>query len=78
MRVYLSKDTLSEGEQAGKRRATALDLFAKLVMKVIEKGWNIHWGRKSLGIIFPDFHPSSIFPRGGGIFFFTLLCLDQK
>ena len=29
---------------------------------------NIHWGRRSLGVILPDFHPSSIFPRGGRIF----------
>ena len=22
------------------------------------KGWNIHWGRSSLGVVFPDFHPA--------------------
>ena len=32
------------------------------------KGWNIHWGRRSLGVVFLDFHPSSIFLKGGGIF----------
>ena len=40
-----------------------------LVMKGIQmKRQNIHWGRRSLGVIFLDFHPSSIFPREGGIF----------
>lgn len=25
-------------------------------------------GRRGLGVVFPDFHPSSTLPRGGGIF----------
>ena len=65
MRVYLSKDRLSEEE----RSAVALGFFGKPVMRGIQmKGHNIHWGRRSLGVGFPDFHPSSIFLRGGGIF----------
>ena len=38
------------------------------------RGWNIHWGR-SLGVSFPDFHPSCIFLRGGAIL--SLFSLDQ-
>ena len=74
---FLKQGCAVRGRAGRKWRAAALDFFGKLVMKVIEKGWNIHWGRKSLGIILPDFHPSSTFPRGGGLFL-TLLRLDQK
>ena len=37
------------------------------------KGHKISWvdyslGRRDLGVIFPNFHSSSNFPKGGGIF----------
>lgn len=32
------------------------------------KGQNSHWGRKSLGVLCPDFHPSTTSPREGEIF----------
>ena len=28
------------------------------------KKWNVHWGMRGLGAVFPNFHPGSIFPRG--------------
>ena len=40
------------------------------------KGWDIHWGGRGLEVVFPDFHPSSIFPREAGIF--VLFSFDQK
>ena len=40
------------------------------------KGQNIHWGERGLGILFPDFHPSSTFLMGGGIL--SLFSLDHK
>ena len=41
------------------------------------KGSNIHWGDRGLGIvIFPDFLPSSAFPREEG--FLSLFNLSQK
>ena len=39
------------------------------------KGWDSHWGSRSLVVVFLDFHPSSAFPRRGVIFVFSL---DQK
>ena len=56
----------SEGEWADRRRAASLGLFDKLLIRDVQmKGQNIQW--KSLGVDFPDFHPSSIFPKEGGI-----------
>ena len=38
-------------------RTAALSLFGNLVMRGLQvKGWNIHWGRRSLGVGFPDFY----------------------
>ena len=64
MRVYLSRDTLSEGEQAGKWRAAALDFFGKLVMKVIEKG------KEELGDHLPRFSSQLHSPGEEAFFFF--------
>ena len=52
--------------RAGRQvRSCCPGFFGKLVMGGIQmKGWNSHWGRRSLGVILPDFHPSSIFARG--------------
>ena len=33
-----------------------------------EREHNVHWERKSLGVVVPDFHPSSTFLSGLGIF----------
>ena len=66
MRVYLSKDTPSEGEWADMWRAAVLGFFGKLDLRGIQmKWWNIHWGRRNLRVGLPDFHPSSNFPRWG-------------
>ena len=47
----------------------ALSFLGKQVMWGVEvKGQSIHWGGSGLGVVFLDFHPSSTFPRGGGIF----------
>jgi len=55
--------------QTGELGATALGLFGKSVMKGIQmKRQTIRWGRRSLGVVYSDFYPSSIFPKGGGIF----------
>ena len=32
------------------------------------KEHNVHWERRSLGVVVPDFDPSSTFPSGLGIF----------
>ena len=69
VRIYLSQNTLSEGERAGRWVAAALGFFGKPVMRGIQmKRWDIHWGRRGLGVVFLDFHSSSTFPREGGIF----------
>ena len=71
VQVYLSKNMLSLKRQADRWGAAALGLFGKQVLMDIEmKWWNIHWGSRSLGVIFifPDFHPSFIFLGGGGTF----------
>ena len=59
----------SEGGRGDRCVAAALDFFGKPDMRGIQmKGWNIHWGRRSLEVIVPDFHPSSILPSRGGVF----------
>ena len=71
VQVYLSKNILSQKRQADRWGASALGFFGKqVVMDIQMKRWNIHWGSRSLGVIFifHDFHPSSIFLGGGGIF----------
>ena len=50
MRIYLSKNTLSEEEWAEGWGAATLGFFGKLVMRGVQmKGWNIHQGRRGLG-----------------------------
>ena len=39
-------------------------------------GWNINLGRRSFGVLVPDFDPSSIFPQGIG--FLSFYSLDHK
>lgn len=47
MRIYLSKNMLSEGEWADN---AALGFFGKLVMRGIQiKGQNVHWGGEVQG-----------------------------
>ena len=59
--------TTSEGGQADSEELP-LGPPGKPVMRGIKmKGKSILWGSRSLGADFRDFHPSSIFPRGGGI-----------
>ena len=92
MRVYLSKDLLSEGDWAGRWRAAALDFFGKLVKRGIQtKGPSIHQGRRSLwlsSLIFTPAHSSeerflSLFNldkcHGISVWWVLLICkTDQK
>ena len=52
--------------RAGRQvRSCCPGFFGKPVMGTIQrKGWNSHWGRRSLGVTLPGFHPGSIFARG--------------
>ena len=67
---------LLQGEWADRRSAVALGFLGKPVRGIQMKGRNSHWERGVWGVMFPDFHPSPSFPRGGGIF--SLFSLDQK
>lgn len=56
------------GRRVRTQRST-LGFFDKPATRCVQmKGQDIRWECRSLGVLFPDFHPSSIFPRGRGIF----------
>ena len=63
MRVYLSKDTVSEGKQVEGRGAAALGLFGKPVMGAYIEGLEYSLGKEG----FRDCIPSSSFLRGEGV-----------
>ena len=68
---------LSEGEWANRWRAAALGLFGKLVMWGVQnQGMEYSLGKGEFGVIFPNFHFSCIFQKGGRIF--VLIWLESE
>ena len=66
---FMQAMVCSLGESGQVQVSSCPEFFGKPVMWSVEmKGWNIQWRGKGLGSKFPDFYPSSTFPRVGGIF----------
>ena len=63
---------LSEAEWADRRVRSYCPGFLWKVSNEghTNEGAEYSLGRRSLGVVYSDFYPSSIFPKGGGIFAF--------